>query len=147
VKTFVLSPNAARPKILAAALEYIKTLPDHRVWAVMIDAREKPRSNRQSRYLRGVAYPLIVAKLGHKPDDWHQFFCGEFFGWLRRELPGGRFENIPRRTTTTDEKGKRDVMSAAAFCDLVILVQATAAAAGVDIPDPCEQVPDRFDER
>jgi hypothetical protein len=144
MKTFVLSPNAARPKILAAALEYIRTLPEHRVWAVMIDAREKPRSNRQSRYLRGVAYPLLVAGLGHTADEWHQYMCGEFFGWVTRQLPGGRSESVPRRTTTTDENGKRDVMSSADFCDLVILVQATAAAAGVDIPDPCEQVPERF---
>ena len=67
--------------------------------------------------------------------------CGTHFGWVDKPCPKtprnpDGVTSSPRRTTTRDENGKRDVLKAGPFSDFVAMVQRVGAQAGVFIPDP-----------
>jgi hypothetical protein len=68
-------------------------------------------------------------------DDLHQAFCGKKFGWVDVEVMG-EIRRRPRRTTTTNDQGERDVLSTTEFADFWFMVQRIAAECGIDVPDP-----------
>lgn len=94
------------------------------------------RSPKQCRYLNGVAYKLLSEHAGYEPDEIREYLLGQFFGWREKTLPGGRTEQVPMRTTTTDEDGNRDVLEGKPFWDYVDWIQRVGARHGVFIPDP-----------
>lgn len=114
------------------ALEF---LPGHDV-EVLFRKRKRERTPPQCRYLNGVAYKLLSQHTGYERDEISEYLCGSYFGWVEKKLPGGRTRQVPRRTTTTDENGKRDVLGRVPFADYVAYVQRVGAKAGVFIPDP-----------
>lgn len=66
----------------------------------------------------------------------HEYLCGLHFGWKPKRKPGGKVEDVPIRTTTTDADGNRDVIDGKAFWDYVEFIQRFGAERGVVIPDP-----------
>jgi len=116
-----------------AAIDALDPRKAHRVEIVEYKA---PRTQDANAYLWSVPYPLLVRELGHATETWHEYFCGEWFGWRERELPGGRFEKTPVRTTTTNEEGRRDVVPGDVFWNFVENVRRFAAEAGVYVPEP-----------
>lgn len=109
--------------------------------AVSVSAWKPSRSNEQNAYLFGVAYPLLADAKGYTVDEIHEWMCGTFFGWVDKPCPKTPrnpegIASCPRRTTTRDENGKRDVISKAQFSDFIAMVQRIGAHAGVFIPDP-----------
>jgi len=73
------------------------------------------RTDPQNAYLFGVCYPPICEASGYIVADIHEWVCGQFFGWVDKKVPKtpnnpNGLESVPRRTTTRDENGKRDVM-------------------------------------
>ncbi|HBG32059.1 MAG TPA: hypothetical protein DDW98_15780 [Gammaproteobacteria bacterium] len=103
---------------------------------VMFRRRKRERSLRQCRYLNGVAYKLLGNATGYDRDDISEFLCGTYFGWKDKPIPGKRVKQVPVRTTTTDEEGKRCVLSKLEFAEYVDFVQRFGAKHGVVIPDP-----------
>ena len=104
---------------------------------------DKQRSNEQNRYLWGVAYEVLIeAMRKYHPgkhwlqikDDWHELFCEGFFGTVDVGFPGSR-KTRPKRTTTRNEEGKRDIISTTEFQDFVRHIQETCAEHHIDIPD------------
>lgn len=134
-QSFVLLPDARRGRIVESLLSFLHRLPADVPFRVTIARERKERSDPQNAYLWGVCYAALARATGHKPEDWHEYFCGEFFGWREVEKPGGRVEHVPRRSTTRDEYGKRSVMPAGDFSDFIEMIQAKAAENGVFIPD------------
>ena len=130
-QTFIL------PTGKAALLDFIERLPMARKWKVVVSLYRKTRSNAQNNALWGVAYPTIRESTGNEAEDLHTTFCGEYFGWVDYVVMGHRRKR-PRRTTTTDENGKRDVISTADFMDFYANVQRISAEFGVYVPDPGE---------
>lgn len=106
----------------------------------------RQRSLAQNRYLFGPAYGVIVEAMQiahplkpwlHNKEMWHEHWCEEYFGRVEIGFPGsGKYR--PRRTTTTNEIGKRDVISTTKFDEFKTLIQAACAEHGIDIPDPNE---------
>jgi len=99
---------------------------------------KKRRSNEQNRLLFGIYYPPIAEAMGYTVDDIHEFMCGTHFGWVDARVPKTPrnpegFESKPFRRTTTDENGKRNVLSAADFGKFLETVERIAAKAGVFI--------------
>jgi hypothetical protein len=94
------------------------------------------RTNPQCRYLWGVAYKMLSEHTGYEPEEIAEYLCGNYFGWRTHKKPGGRSEERPIRTTTTDAEGNRDVLSGDDFWAYVEWVQRVAARQGVVIPDP-----------
>ena len=124
-----------RADVMQRAHGFIDRLPMDKSWVIEVKAFVKSRTNPQNAALFGVAYPALVEATGYTPDELHDAFCKRFFGTVR-ELVMGEQVIRPRRTTTTNADGERDVMPAGDFADFYAMVQMVGAEAGVDVPDP-----------
>lgn len=103
---------------------------------VIVQMDRADRSEDQNEALWAVAYKTLRDATGNDPDDLHAYFCGEFFGWVEYEIMGQRRKR-PRRTTTKDEHGKRDVIDTMSFSNFYNFIQQRSAeTVGVNIPDP-----------
>lgn len=96
---------------------------------------KKERTDQQNRALFGHAYEILENETGNSKQDLHDLFCGTHFGWETHEVLGQK-KRKPRRTTTKNERGERDVMPAREFIKFYDLVVRTAAEYGIVIPDP-----------
>ena len=106
---------------------------------VSVEEAKVERTEKQRASLFGVAYKALMAQMGlsgeREKNDLHEFLCGEYFGW--REKSGlGATHRFPARTTTTDEHGKRDVLSIRRQIEFYEFIQRRAAEYGYDVPDP-----------
>lgn len=137
-RQFVLVAGPLRQRIADNLARCLAELPADQPWRVTIEPQRRQRSDEANAYLWGVAYRAMAQELGHTADEWHQYMCGDYFGWRDRPLPGGRVESVPVRTTTRDEHGKRAVLSTAEFAAFIEHVQMRAAEAGVYVPSPNE---------
>jgi hypothetical protein len=124
-----------RAQVLANAHAFLDRLPENKSWRVEIKEARKERSGDQNAALWGVAYPVLSEATGYTPDELHDAFCRRFFGTVEREVMG-QLVTRPRRTTTTNEAGERDVISTAEFSRFYDQVQQIGAMAGVDVPSP-----------
>lgn len=126
-----------------AAIEQLGTFlqscrPGRRLKITICEARQE-RSDPQNHALWGVAYPPIMEHMGlrgeREKEELHEFWCGAYFGWTVYEIMGQQ-KKRPRRTTTTDEQGHRQVMSTVEFMEFYAFIQQKSAEYGVDVPDP-----------
>lgn len=124
-----------RSQVLENLHAFIDRLPAAKSWRVEIKEARKERSGDQNAALWGVAYPALSDATGYTPDELHDAFCRRFFGTVEREVMG-QVMTRPRRTTTTNEAGERDVISAADFARFYDMVQMVGAEAGIDVPSP-----------
>jgi hypothetical protein len=140
VKQSIRIPKAGpfRDAVAQRIVRYLSLLPADKEWKVTVDEYKKERSEPQNNSLFGVAYKAIREATGNDKDTLHNYFCGEYFGWVPvLDRPGTK----PRRTTTTDEDGKRNVLTTTEFMDFYAFVQQKAAeVCGVYVPDPNEVV-------
>lgn len=111
-------------------------LPLTRAWAVDIKPYVKERSSKQNKWLHGVAYKLLSDATGYEREDIAEYLLGTHFGWKDRKLPGKRVVQVPIRTTTTDEDGRRKVLTVEQFAEYKDFIQRFGAEHGIIIPDP-----------
>lgn len=90
------------------------------------------RRTEANNYLWSI-YAQLVEVAGFDSETWHTHFCGERFGWREVDLPSGHIEYFPKRTTTKDEEGKRNVLKGDAFNEFLMFVEADCAKRGVFI--------------
>jgi hypothetical protein len=121
---------------LSSIVGFLSSLPKERAYEVTITERRNTRSIQQCRYLNGVAYKLLSDATGYERDDISEYLCGQYWGWKPKRVPGKKIVQVPLRTTTTNEHGKRSVLSKTEFCDYVAFVQRFGAEHGLFIPDP-----------
>ena len=141
--TFILRRDTDRNPTIAKVAAFLEALGDRCDWGVTVAPYKRTRSGEQNAYLNGVAYKLLSEATGYERDDISEFMCGAHFGWVDKKVPKTPrnpegIESKPRRTTTTDENGKRDVLKAGEFSDYIAFVQRFGAQHGVYIPDPNE---------
>lgn len=121
---------------LVLLFEYIAALDVSKRWQITIGPVKKERSDLQNRALWGVAYKALHQATGNDPEDLHDYFCGEYFGWVEHRVMGKR-RLRPKRSTTRDENGKRDVISTLHLQDYYAFIQQRAAeTVAVFVPDP-----------
>lgn len=96
------------------------------------------RTDRQNAYLWRAVYQPLVEAAGFTKEAWHEFYCGEVWGWVDVEKPGDRIERRPARTTTTDFDGKRDVLPGDEFRRFVDFIEADLATKGVFLQERIE---------
>lgn len=134
-KTFILIDDVRA----ANAMNHIKAMPKDGTMEVEIRPRKKPRSQNQNAALWGVAYPPIMEAMGlrgeKEREEIHEYFCGEYFGWVEYQILDKR-KARPKRTTTKGEDGKRDILSKMQMADFFAFVQQRAADNGIYVPDP-----------
>ena len=104
-----------------------------------VKAWKPTRSNEQNALLFGVVYPPIAEAMGYEVEAIHEYMLGRHFGWVDATVPKTPrnpegIESRPFRTTTRDEHGKRNVLSAAEFSKFLDTVERIAAQAGVFVP-------------
>ena len=136
-QTYALHKLCPRRDLVRANLHaFIDRLPLEKSWRIEIKELRKERSLRQNSALFGVAYPIIMAATGLQGDadmaQLHRDFCGDFFGWTDGPLGHRK----PIRTTTTNERGERELIDAATMAQFYAFVQRKAAEFGIDVPDP-----------
>lgn len=93
----------------------------------------EPRKLTANAALWAYVYGPLVEVAGFTPEDWHDFYCQAYFGAVRHTKIDGSEESRPRRTTTKDEQGKRDVLKGKEFNDFLMFVEADCAKRGVFI--------------
>lgn len=96
------------------------------------------RTDRQNAYLWRAVYQPLVDACGFTKDEWHEFYCGETWGWVEVEKPGGRTERRPARTTTTGFDGKRNVLPPDEFRQFVDRIEADLATKGLFLAERME---------
>lgn len=136
------SSDLERSRHIGRVVEALEDLPLEHAWRVQIEEAKSERSMQQNRYLFGVAYPLISEATGYEKDDIHASLLGKHFGTKLKRVPKSKLNlegliEVPVRTTTTDEHGRRSVLGKIPFADYVGFVQRFAAEhLNVVIPDP-----------
>lgn len=132
--------HVARSRDIGRVCVALESLEESKAWRVSVEEVKSERSLQQNKYLFGVAYKLLSEATGVEKHELHAEFLKMVFGSrLKRvkTLRGWREEEVPVRTTTTDEQGRRSVLGKVAFSEFVAFIQRYAAQeANVYIPDP-----------
>ncbi len=101
-----------------------------------VSEAKRERSQSQLGALFGVAYKILMREIGLRGErekaELHRFFCCEYWG-TKATVFG---ERIPARTTSTNERGQRDVLSTREQLEFYAFIQQRAAEQGFDVPDP-----------
>ena len=125
-----------RDLVRANAHAFIDRLPLTKSWRIEIKELHKDRSLEQNGAMFGVAYKIIMEASGLQGDadkrQLHRDFCGDFFGWTDGPLGHRR----PVRTTTTNERGGKELIDTATMAQFYAFVQRRVAEFGIDVPDP-----------
>jgi len=99
----------------------------------------EPRTLKQNAFLWRAVYQPLVERKGFTPEDWHEHFCGEYFGVTHHVKPSGESVTKPVRTTTRNEAGRKDVLKGKAFADFVTFAEAKCAEAGVFVAEEWQE--------
>jgi hypothetical protein len=131
-QTFILSKGIRSLTRLFACLSALPTDIDVKV---TIAEAKKERSNPQNNALYGVAYKTLGDFCGYTAPELHDAMLRAYFGEVTKEVLG-QVSKVPRRTTTTDENGKRSLLTTREFCDFYSFIQQKGAEIGCWVPDP-----------
>ena len=125
-----------RDGILTSTIARLQALPLEASWEVTVQRYVRERTDRQRRSMFGVAYKALMEFSGlrgsREKEQLHWWMCGEYYGW-RQSVIGNR---VPARTTTTNERGERDVISTVDQLDFYAFLQQQGAKVGCEVPDP-----------
>lgn len=131
-RSFILD---AGKRSLVLLFECIAALDEAKRWTVTIAPVKKERTDQQNRALWGCAYEHLRRQTGNDKQDLHDYFCGERWGWDIKSVMEMR-RKVPKRTTTTDYDGARDVISTLELMDFYAFIQQRSAENGFEVPDP-----------
>jgi len=129
------------PEIKTNAVAFINGLEDDCEWEIQIKKYQRSRSAAQNNTLFGVVYPPIMLFMGLKGErdklELHEYFCGEYFGWETTQILGRTIQR-PKRTTTTDQEGKKAVLTKLEFSQFIDWIVQRAAEHGCVVTMPSE---------
>jgi hypothetical protein len=137
---FLLPKGVAREGKLAGITKFILAMSPGKALKITVAEHRSSRSDQQNAYLWR-CYEIFGNHLGYDKDEMHVVLLERYFGTVEKKVPRSKnhpdgIKHVPRRTTTHDENGKRDVLAWDAFADYVAFVQRLAARNGCFIPDP-----------
>jgi hypothetical protein len=121
-------PESGRERIADNLRAFVMAAMPGKKLRVEVSEYRKRRSDDQNRALWGVAYKTLHDATGNDPEDLHEFFLGEFFGWEIRDVLGQK-RKVPMRRSSK--------LSTVEFADFYAFIQRRSAeTVGVFIPDP-----------
>lgn len=132
----IVLPPTNREAAIDGMRPYLLAVFPNKPVRIKVEIARPDRTLPENAYLHGVCYKLLSDHTGYELEEIAEYLCGSFFGWKERKLPGNRTENVPVRTTTTDENGKRDVLMGAVFWEFIEYIIRVGAKQGVYIPPP-----------
>jgi hypothetical protein len=127
MNTFTLHPDSSRDRVRTNAIRAIFALPEDKPFRIRIEPYTRNRSQQQNAYLWGVCYAMLHHATGQEPNDWHEYFLGEYFGWETASAGGKDWQRPARRSSKLTTKE---------FTDFVEFIRARASENGLVIPDP-----------
>lgn len=134
--------DIARSHDIGRVVHALEALPEGKAWKVSVEEAKSERSNPQNNYYHGVVLERIAQRWGVDPEDAHEWLCGTRWGWVDKKVPRtprcpDGLESKPRRTTTTDENGRRSVLKTMEFEEFIEFAKRFAATKlDLFIPDP-----------
>ena len=132
-------PASNRTDAIASLSRMLEHFLPGRELEITVEELKPERSDRQRAALFGCAYKALMDQMGlsgaREKDELHTTLCGAYWGWRAVEVLGTQ-RRVPVRTTTTNEQGKRDVITMRAQLEFYEFIQRTAAEFGFDVPDP-----------
>jgi hypothetical protein len=142
-------PPKDRERHIAPLARLLETVFPGKPVRVKVEIAQPDKTPAQNRYLWAVPYKMLSAETGMESEDIHEWNCGNQWGWKTKRVPkkpGNEVgvEQVPIRTTTTDENGEDDPCSMEDMLALWARAQKLGASLGVVIPDPD---PDYFKKR
>jgi len=133
--TDIAIPAEDRGAAVAQLTRFLMSCHPGKPLTVTVETWKRERSNQQNRALFGHAYEVIRQATGCDKDDLHRDFCIAAFGAKVQQVLDFE-QRQPLRTTTHDENGKRDVLTAQRFSEFYAMVEQRAAEFGIFIPSP-----------
>lgn len=125
MKQFVL-PNGQQ-----ALLDTLAQLDPKKKYRVIVSLYKRARSlGMNAAHWAGVITPMAEF-IGDSPEEVHRDLCGLYFGWVETKWGGRK----PRRTTTHNEDGERDVLNWEEMSNFMHLCKAKASELGVAISE------------
>lgn len=129
--------DVRRSRDIGRVVQELESLPEGKTWLVTTGPYRKDRSLEQNAALHGLAYEVLTKHTGYTKPELHDIFLCSYFGEVKYQDLSGKTKARPRRTTTTNERGDRDVISTADFMQFYSHIQQLAAEHwGCDVPDP-----------
>lgn len=128
--------HAERLERIAA---YLARLDASKPWQLIVGPWKKERTQRQNNAMFGVAYKTLGDFMGHTEVELHDVMLRLYFGEVHYEVMGVRTVK-PKRTTTTNEAGERDVLSRDDMSRFYNFIVQKAAEIGCYIEDPNPQL-------
>lgn len=132
-------PASDRADAIASLARLLEHFLPGRELEISIEEWKPERSSKQRNALFGCAYKALMEQMGlsgaREKDDLHTTLCGSYWGWRTVEVLGTA-RRVPVRTTTTNEKGRRDVISMREQLEFYEFIQRQAAEYGFCVPDP-----------
>jgi hypothetical protein len=142
-QTFTLPKGMNWAGRIAGIAKFLGNLSAGRNWEVTVRERRSSRSDQQNKYLNAVVYKILSEATGYERNDISAYCCGLMWGWKEKRVPKtphnpAGVEDVPCRTTTTDEMGRKDVLKWDDFADYVAFLQRHFAQIKnpIYIPDP-----------
>lgn len=121
---------------LSKIVAFLSALSTGKMWKITVSLYRRDRSDLQNNALWGVAYKVISDHTGYELEEVHDYMLRKHFGVVEKWIFDER-KSYPRRTTTTNEKGERDLLTTVEFNDYYETIQRIAAIeVGVVVPDP-----------
>lgn len=130
----VESPERRGERIQRIAA-FLSRLDGSKPWELLVRPWKKERTLRQNNALFGVAYKTLSDFTGFTEPELHDVLLRGYFGEVHYELLGVRRVR-PKRTTTTNEQGERDVLSRDDMSAYYNFIVQKAAEIGCFIEDP-----------
>lgn len=124
MKSFV-TPNGTH-----ALLQFIE---EHQGEKLVFEVRKykRPRSlGMNAAHWAGVITPMAEF-IGDSPEEVHRDLCGAYWGWVDTAWGGRK----PRRTTTHNEQGEKDVLDWEAMSNFMQFCRVKAAEIGAPISE------------
>lgn len=137
-----LLPRGKRERALKLALDILTSLDELVSWKITAEPLKNARSASQNAYLWAVPNKMISDVTGYEVEEVHEYLCGAYFGWKEKRVPKTPCNpkgimSVPIRTTTTNDQGKRSILTTMQFSDYVDFVQRFGAKKlNIIIPDP-----------
>lgn len=133
--------DVRRSRDIGRVVNELEALDEGKSWRITIEQMKAERSLKQNRYLWGQAYKLISEGTGYEKPDLHETLLGLHFGTRLKRVPKTLrnregLKEVPVRTTTTDENGRRAVLGKTPFSEFVDFVKRWASEGGIHVPDP-----------
>lgn len=128
-------PPERRAERVRRVTDFLFRLPADKPWQLTVEPFTKERTGRQNNAMWGPIYGPLSAFTGHTEPELHDVMLKLFFGEVEREVLGVR-QRVPRRTTTTNERGEREPLSREKMAEFISFILQKAAEYGCYIEDP-----------